>query len=100
MNLRNRVIRLASSFPAGSDERRQLLAMIDSRREADGSRSQKENAVAGKFPPDSKMGKGANRTVMLTGNTAKALGKSNYTSVKLSELSDEDLDKLYALLVK
>lgn len=63
------------------------------------SRARKENAVAGKFPPDSKKGRGKNRTVMLTGDVAKLLGKSSYTSVKLSELSDGDIDKLYNKLV-
>ena len=61
-------------------------------------RSQKEDAIAAKFPPDSKKGKGPNRVLMLTGDTAKALGRKNYDSVKLSELSDEEIDKLHKLV--
>lgn len=59
------------------------------------SRSQKERAVFSKFPPDSKK-KGK---VMLTGDTAKVLGKKPYTTATLSELSDADLDKLHNLVV-
>lgn len=60
------------------------------------TRSQKENSIAANFPPDSKKGRGQNRTVMLTGDVAKVLGRKSYDTVKLSGLSDSDLNKLYA----
>ena len=63
------------------------------------SRAQKENAVAGKFPPGSKQGRGAKRVVFLIGGSARVLGQDDYTVMRLADLSDADLDKLYRLLV-
>ena len=40
------------------------------------------------------MKRGGKSTVMLTGNTARALGKKNYTNVKLEDLSGEELRRL------
>ena len=62
-------------------------------------RKKMENAIAGKMPPDSKRGRGANRVIMLTGNAAKAIGKDNYSTHKMADLSDEDITTLYNLLV-
>ncbi len=64
------------------------------------TRKQKENAIAKKFPPDSKRGRGDKREIMLTGDSAKVLGVSNYTVVRMaSDLTNEQIDTLYDFLV-
>ena len=62
-------------------------------------RKKMENAIAGKMPPDSKKGRGANRVIMLTGDSAKVIGKDNYSSHKMSDLSDDEITTLYNFLV-
>jgi len=85
---------------AAEMEKTARLEELRAQRQGAASRAQKENAIAAKTPPDSKKGRGKNRTIMLTGDVAKVLGKDNYESVKLSELSDADIDKLHNLLVR
>lgn len=63
------------------------------------SRKKMENAIAGKMPPDSKKGRGANRVIMLTGDSAKAIGKDNYSRHKMSDLSEDEITTLYNRLV-
>ena len=62
-------------------------------------RKKMENAIAGKMPPDSKKGRGANRVIMLTGDSAKAIGKDNYSRHKMSDLSEDEITTLYNRLV-
>lgn len=63
------------------------------------SRKKMENAIAGKMPPDSKRGRGANREIMLTGDSAKVIGKDEYSRHKMSDLSDDEITTLYNFLV-
>jgi hypothetical protein len=90
---------LESRVRTASCSEARLAELREQREIQAASRAQKENAVAGKFPPGSKKGRGKNRVVMLTGDVAKLLGKDSYSNVKLSELSDSDLDKLHGKLV-
>ena len=62
-------------------------------------RKKMENDIAGKMPPDSKKGRGANRVIMLTGDSAKVIGKDNYSRHKMSDLSDDEITTLYNFLV-
>lgn len=62
-------------------------------------RSKKENAIAGKLPKGSKKGRGKSRELFLTGNLAEMLGRKEYSSVKMSDLTDAEIDKLYKRLV-
>lgn len=62
-------------------------------------RKKMEDAIAGKMPPDSKKGRGANRVIMLTGDSAKAIGKDNYSRHKMSDLSEDEITTLYNRLV-
>jgi hypothetical protein len=50
--------------------------------------------VGGGHMMKSTLKKGAQQYVMLTGDMAKALGKSSYTNVALADLSDADLHRL------
>lgn len=59
------------------------------------TRKQKENAIAGKFPPNAKRGRGANRILFMTGALADLIGVRQYDTVKVSELTDEQIDLLY-----
>ena len=59
------------------------------------TRKQKENAIAGKFPPNAKRGRGANRILFMTGALADLIGVPHYDTVKVSELTDEQIDLLY-----
>lgn len=59
------------------------------------TRKQKENAIAGKFPPNAKRGRGANRILFMTGALADLIGVPHYDIVKVSELTDEQIDLLY-----
>lgn len=59
-------------------------------------RTKKISAIARRFPPDSKKGRGNQRVLMLTGDVAKAMGKKDFTTVCLKDLSDAELDKLHA----
>ena len=59
-------------------------------------RSKKVREIVSKFPPDSKKGRGDAATLMLTGDVAKALGKKDYDSVKVGDLSDAQINKLHA----
>lgn len=64
------------------------------------TRRQKENAIAGKFPPDSKRGRGDNRVIMVTGSVAEILGVPDYTRFTMaSGMTDEQIDTLYDFLV-
>ena len=62
-------------------------------------RKKMENAIAGKMPPGSKKGRGANRVIMLTGDSAKVVGKDNYSRHKMSEMSEDEITALYNFLV-
>ena len=62
-------------------------------------RKKMENAIAGKMPPGSKKGRGANRVIMLTGDSAKVVGKDNYSRHKMSEMSEDEITVLYNFLV-
>lgn len=95
MTLMNRIVRTAAQTD-DPNLRTALLGIL----KAAASRSKKENEVAGRFPPDSKKGRGKNRTVMLTGDVAKVLGRKSYDRVKLSELSDSDLNKLHVYVMR
>ena len=53
--------------------------------------------VYAKFPPDSKDKRGGTMNVMLTGDTASALGETDYTNVVLDTMKPEDLGKLATL---
>ena len=63
------------------------------------SRKKMENAIAGKMPPDSKKGRGSNRVIMLTGDSAKVIGKANHSRHKMSDLSEDEITTLYNRLV-
>ena len=63
------------------------------------TRRQKENAIAGKFPPDSKRGRGDKRVIMLTGDSAKIIGAKQYSRHTMSKMSAKDIDTLYNFLV-
>ena len=58
------------------------------------SRTSLEAFVFKKFPPDSKMKGGGRLRVMLTGNTASAVGVPNYTTRYLDQLDDDQLKAL------
>lgn len=63
-------------------------------------RAKKVREVVKQFSFSDKKGFGEDASVMLTGVTARVLGKKEYASVKMGELSDEQVDKLHKLLVK
>lgn len=60
-----------------------------------GDRSKKVQEILKGFPRDSKKGRGESAKLMLTGDVAKALGKKDYTSVVIKDLSDAQLAKLH-----
>ncbi len=63
------------------------------------SRKKMESAIAGKMPPGSKKGRGSNRVIMLTGDSAKVIGKDNYSRHKMSEMPEDEITALYNFLV-
>jgi hypothetical protein len=56
-----------------------------------------ESRVWRAFPRDSKTGRGDARMVMLTGRSAKVLGRKVFSRARLSELSDDQLQKLASM---
>lgn len=61
-------------------------------------RTRKIRAILKRFPASDKSGRGATAKVMLTGDVAKVMGVSDYTSVTIQDLSDAELDKLYNVM--
>lgn len=57
-------------------------------------RAKLEKAVFARFPPDSRQRKGSDLVVMLTGDTASTLKRDQYDMVRLSTLSDPELELL------
>lgn len=64
------------------------------------SRKQKEAKIAGKLPKQNKSGSGANRMIMVSGGMATATGLPGYSNHKLSDMSDDHVQKLYDHLHK
>ena len=62
------------------------------------SRKQKENAIAKRISPSDKKGRGVNRVIMLTGNLAKSLDLPSYTTMKMIDFTDSQIDTLYQRL--
>lgn len=63
-------------------------------------RAEAENAIWKFFPSDSKGKVGGHRKVMFTGNVAKAAKLPEYTSVKLSDLTDHQIKSVLAVIQK
>lgn len=64
------------------------------------SRSEMVSEILKRFPDDSKSGRGNEAELMLTGAVAKALKKSNYTPVKVANLSDAEIDTLHSTVTE
>lgn len=63
------------------------------------TRRQKENAIAAKFPPDMKRGRGDNRVIMVTGSVAEVLGVPDFTRFTMaSGMSDDQIGLLFNFL--
>ena len=62
------------------------------------SRKQKENAIAKRISSSDKKGRGVNRVIMLTGNLAKSLDLPSYTTMKMIDFTDSQIDTLYQTL--
>lgn len=62
------------------------------------SRKQKENAIAKRISPSDKKGRGIHRVIMLTGNLAKKLNVPSYTTMRMIDFTDRQIDTLYQTL--
>lgn len=63
-------------------------------------RAEAENAIWKFFPSDSKGKYGGHRKVMFTGAVAKAAKLPEYTSIKLSDLTDHQIQSVLAVIQK
>ncbi len=84
------------------DRLTQMQALLDEGCDAceKASRVGMENAIWKAFPPDSKGKRGANRVVMMTGNYAKAAKLKEYDSIALSDMTDHQIQSVFALISK
>lgn len=62
------------------------------------SRKQKENAIAKRISSSDKKGRGIHRVIMLTGNLAKSLNLPSYTTMRMIDFTDRQIDTLYQTL--
>lgn len=74
--------------------------VLSLRRRAADDRAKQVKEIVARFPRDSKKGSGEETSLFLTGDVAKVLGKKDYTAIKVSDLSDDQLDKLHARVTK
>jgi predicted RNA-binding Zn-ribbon protein involved in translation (DUF1610 family) len=65
---------------------------------AEKSRGEREAELLRRFPADCRSGRGKEAKLLLTGDVAKAFGVGDYSAVKVADLSDDQIEKLYQVV--